>query len=182
MKKWNQHTGRYEEFSPGKRRYPQLPTDLVRQLRNIPATANYGVHYHPCRVVLTDGNAVDCVFMVDAEEYITTWGIWPDQDEGKSEISINDVVRIEASPYRLPVQFAQRLYDAGESGMGYVLFEILYRDGSNSYHVSGNAVDFVGLPPEKTIDDIKEVNPHKGRNAEYQLRSPAYSWCLFSIK
>ncbi len=135
------------------------------------------MHYHPCRVVVIDGNAVECVFMVEAEEYIHSWVVWPDQDEGKSENLIHEVVRSEESPYRLFVLYAQRLYEAGESVMGYVLFEILYEDGSNSYQVSGNAVDFVSLPPGKMIDDIKKLNPHKGRDAGHQLRPPVYSWC-----
>ena len=63
--------------------------------------------------------------------------------------------------------------------MGYVLFEIQYKDKSHSYHVSGNAVDFVSLLPGKTVEDIEDVIPHKGRHAPHQLRSPEYFWCLF---
>ncbi len=125
MQRWNEETGRLEPFSPGEREYPPLSLELAAQLDSISITTHTGVTYRPCRVSLLDGKFLDCVFLVDAQEYIKVWGMWPDQDEDKGEVLIGDVVRIEPSPYCLPARFAQRLYDAGESGMGHVQFEIV---------------------------------------------------------
>jgi hypothetical protein len=137
--------------------------------------------YHPCGVTLKDGTKQDCVYIVAADDYIRVWGVWPDQDEGKHEIRIEDVREIDQSPSRLPPTMAQRLYDAGESGMGYVLFELSYVDGSRSAHVSGNAVDFIRLPDGKSLRDIVEVHPHAGRQTQARLSAREYYWCLFGI-
>lgn len=182
MQRWNEETGRLEPFSPGERKYPPLSLELAAQLDSISITTHAGVTYRPCRVSLLDGKCLDCVFLVDAQEYIKVWGMWPDQDEDKGEVLIGDVVRIEPSPYCLPARFAQRLYDAGESGMGYIQFEIVYRWGSRSSHISGNAVDFVTLAPGKKIEDVTRVKPHSGRNAKRQFPAPKYSWCLYRSK
>lgn len=179
MKIWNKGTRRYEPFSPGDRDYPPLPSELRARLDLIPSTTNFGVTYRPCPVGLLGGTWVDCAYVVEAQSYIKAWGIWPDQDDEKGEVSIQDVSRIEPSPHRLPAPMAQRLYDAGESGMGYVLFEITYQDGSRSAHVAGGAVDFVTLAPGKTTDDIADVVPHGGRNKRRNLPAPEYYWCLY---
>jgi hypothetical protein len=74
---------------------------------------------------------------------------------------------------------AQHLYAAGESGMGYVMFEIAYRDASRSRHLSGNAVDFVQLAQGKTASEIDNIFPHAGRGSKDYLENPKYYWCLF---
>ena len=172
-------TRQFVPFSPGERTYPPLSPDVAAQLRRIPTTSALGLTYHPCRATLTDGSSADCVFVVEAKPYIRVWGVWPDQDRAKREIKIQDVAHVEESPCRLPAPLAQRLYDAGESGMGYLLFEISYRDGSRSAHVCGGAVDFVCLPIGKTMTDIVDVYPHRGREAKFQLNTPEYFWCLY---
>ena len=103
--------------------------------------------------------------------YIKCWGVWPDQDKGKREIKIQNVVRIEACRFALPTPHAQCLNDAGESGMGYMVFEIEYRDGSRTAHLSGCVVNFVRIAEEKTMADVVAVHPHAGRNSG-SLRRP----------
>jgi len=167
-------------FSPGQRNYPHLPPDLSQQISQIPATSDGGLTYRPCAVSLHNGAGVDCAYVVEANAYIRMWGVWPDQDKGKREIKIQDVVCVRESPFRLPAELAQVLYNAGESGMGYVVFEIEYRNGSRSGHASGNAVDFVRLADGKTTADVVAVHPHEGRNRQL-LEAPEYSWCLYGI-
>jgi hypothetical protein len=168
-------------FSPGERRYPPLPADLTRQIARIPSTFDGVVTYCPCAVSLRDGISVDCVYVVEANACIRMWGVWPDQDSGKREVKIQDVVGIQESSFRLPVKLAQVLYDAGESGMGYLVFEIEYRDGFRSAHGCGNAVDFVRLPDGKTMSDVVAVHPHEGRNKQ-PISVPEYYWCLYGIE
>jgi hypothetical protein len=133
------------------------------------------------RAQLLGGISKECVYVVESSEYIRKWGVWPNQDSGKREVKIEDVIEIQESPCRLPARFAQSLYAAGESGMGYLVFGIRYRDGSFSYHIAGNAVDFVNIPAGKTIDEIESVVPHAGRDQQDLFRAPNYAWCLHSM-
>ena len=179
MRRWNEQTRRYEPFSPGMRKYPPLSEQVRAELGRVPPVSDGMMKYHPCKVRLKDGRWQDFVYAVDADDYIRVWGVWPDQDNGKREVRIEDVEEIAESPSRLPPVFAQRLYEAGESGMGYMLFELSYRDGSRSAHLSGNAVDFIRLPDGKTPEDIVSVHPHAGREAADRLSAQEYYWCIF---
>ena len=165
-------------FFSGERSYPALPANLREQIARIPSASDGLLRYCPCEVSLRDSNIVDCVYVVEANEYIRAWGVWPDQDSGKREIKIQNVVQIRESPSRLPANLAQVLYDAGESGMGYVVFEIEYSDGSRSAHCSGNAVDFVNLAHGMMMSDVVAVHPHEGRGKAL-LKMPEYYWCLY---
>ncbi len=176
--RWNEELGRYEPFSPGIRTYRSLSSDLLAQRERISPTTDGIVKYYPCKVTLADGREQDFVYVVDADDYIRAWGVWPDQDQGKREISLGDIRAIEVSPSRIPQRLAQRLYEARESGMGYVLFEVSYRGGSRSAHLSGNAVDFIQLPDGKVIDDVMDVHPHAGRESQIRMAAPEYYWCL----
>src|SRR4051812_24201635 len=130
MKRWNEETQRYDPFSAGTRHYPKMPARLAAQFDGIAPTTDGPITYRPCKVTLIDGTEQDFVYIVDAASYIKLWGIWPNQDKGKGEIEIENVRKISESPSRLPPRFAQKLYNAGESGMGYVVFELSYEDGS----------------------------------------------------
>jgi hypothetical protein len=182
MGRWNEEARRYEPFSPGAREYGALPGQLRSELERVPPVSDGLVNYYPCKVRLKDGRWQDFVYVVDADSYIRVWGVWPDQDKGKRAIMIEDVEEIAESPSRLPPAFAQRLYEAGESGMGYVIFELSYSDGSRSAHSAGNAVDFVRLPNDKTPKDIVGVHPHAGREARDHFSVQQYYWCLFGKK
>jgi hypothetical protein len=89
-------------------------------------------------------------------------------------------LEIQESPSRLPRHYAQMLYDAGESGMGYLLFALRYHDLTMTYHVTGGAVDFVTLPEGKAIKDIQTVIPHASRDQKNIANSPEYAWCLYT--
>jgi hypothetical protein len=115
---------------------------------------------------------------VEAQPYINVWGVWPEDDPGKSSVNILEVVALTESPFRLPLRFAEVLYRAGESGMGYIVFTMVFSDGTKASSAGGNAVDFVALPPGKTPADIVEVLPHVGRDSGPMTR-PKYSWCLY---
>jgi len=138
------------------------------------------MRYWPAQVTLHNGTTHPCVYFADASEYIKVWGVWPDDDSGKNEIEMEDIAAISASPSRLPLKFAEQLYRAGESGMGYTAFELLYSDGSKSAHLAGNAIDFVGLPRGKQSIDMVHVLPHAGRDSKNHIKTPDYAWCLFS--
>jgi hypothetical protein len=178
--RWNPASGRFEPFSPGERRYPLLTSVQRGQIDTIEASSNGLIHYFPCHVRLRDGTWRDHVFFAESSEYIRVWGVWPDQDKGKREVKIEDVLEIKESPSRLPRHLAQMLYDAGESGMGYLLFALRYDDMTMTYHVTGGAVDFVTLPEGKAIKNIETVIPHVGREQKNIANPPEYAWCLYT--
>jgi len=165
-------------YIPGKRSYQALPANLRAAWSAIAPSIDGKLQYRPCSVTLNDGATIPCVYVMDAQSYIDVWGIWPEDDKGKRYVLIENVASISESPLRMPAKFANELYRAGESGMGYCLFTLLFSDGSRQAYVSGNAVDFVHLPSGKTMADIREALPHEGR-AETQKQSPKYFWCLF---
>jgi hypothetical protein len=167
----------YSPFHAGERTYPELPLRLKDELARIEPALDGVTEYFPCCVQLDDGTSVDRVYVAAAQRYIDTWGVWPDQDRGKREVRIERVLHIRPSLARLPVRFANQLYRAGESGMGYVVFTAKFGNGTSRAYVLGNAVDFITVPPGLTVEDIVEVMPHVGREGA-QASEPPYYWCL----
>jgi hypothetical protein len=171
-------TQQLKAYVPGKRSYAALTKGLRVAWETIVPSVDGKLKYYPCSTTLKDGRTLPCVYVMDAQSYIDGWGVWPEDDKGKHHVRIEDVVSIAESPLRLPARMANELYRAGESGMGYCLFTLVFSDGSRQAYVSGNAVDFIHLPNGKTTADISAVLPHEGRNA-LQKQSPEYFWCLF---
>ena len=158
------------------RRYPSLNANLRRQLANI-ASAD-GVAF-PSSVKLKDGTLRERVYLASAAEWFVQWGVWPEDDPGKRSIDIRDVVSISDSQVRLPARFAAELYAAGESGMGYCIFTVMFDDGSRQAYATGNAVDFVDYPQGQSPATVAKVLPHVGRGDPSLRNGPEYHWCLF---
>jgi hypothetical protein len=158
---------------------PKLPDKLREDLNAITPSRDSDIAYWPCAARMKDGAALVCVYVVPEGPYIKHWGIYPQQDRGKSYISIADVEALAESPRRLPARFANKLYRSGESGMGYTIFTVVFGDGSRQAYGCGNAVDFIRYPDGKGPGDVVDVLPHEGRNAE-PASCPDHWWCLFS--
>ena len=154
---------------------------LATQLHAIEPTHDGMIEYFPCMVQLANGEEHDCVYIVDAKSYIRIWGVWPDEDSGKRSLAIQDVTQIRPSPSRLPVRFAREMYAVGESGMGYCAFTLRFADGVDQPYTTGNLVDFLEMPPGKSVRDVVSLIPHKGRG-EATLGSQPYHWCLFGAQ
>jgi hypothetical protein len=168
-------------FRAGSRAYPELSAEQRSQLARIePSVVDEELRYWPCSVTLKDGTIVDRVYIVAAQPYINTWGVWPDQDSFKHEVRIEEVVAIRPSPTRIPKRFADVLYGTGESGMGYTVFTAVFRDGTSRAYIAGNAIDFIDVPSGLTAEDIIEVRPHIGRERAIEDRAP-YFWCIHGI-
>lgn len=161
-------------------RYPKITDALRVQLARIPASGDYGLEYPPCDVRLKDGRRVSRVYIVPEDRYIRVWGVWPEDDQGKRSVRIEDVAELRESADRLPVSLAAKLYAAGESGMGYCVFTVVFDDGLRLPFVSGNAVDFIEYPPGKGPCNAVDVLPHVGRNEPDLRKAPEYYWCLYS--
>jgi len=157
---------------------------------NVEPSIDGDLEYRPCLVHLHDGRALDRVYVVQAEPYVRLWGIWPEHDQGKRSLSIDEVAQITESPSRLPARLATKMYEAGESGMGYCRFVLTLRDGRQLHYVMGDAVDFVELPSGVTPDDVLDLRPHEGAAVQWQAPTSdhadasewgeaGYAWCLY---
>jgi hypothetical protein len=160
-------------------RYPALPESLKADLAAIEPSQGGGLDYYPCCAVLRAGRAMERVFMAAEAPYIHCWGVYPEEDRGKFSVSIQDVVSVTDSPSRLPAKFANQLYIAGESGMGYHIFTVVFTDGTKEAYVTGNAVDFIDYPEGKEPKNVAAVLPGVGRDHNPHP-APKYHWCLYS--
>jgi hypothetical protein len=165
--------------------YPVVSHEVRRQLERITPSFDGVCEYRPCRVRLGSGRMRDFVYVVEAEPYMRAWGVWPEDDEAKVSIAMGDVVEVQESPNRLPVELANKLYDAGESAMGSTVFTAVLRDGRRLTYATGNAVDFPSLPPGVEGGDIVDVVLGEGGDT-FRDRRPAaretsapYAWCLY---
>ena len=158
------------------RSYPELPSELRAQLSSVPVSSGF---YRPCDVTLRNGGIVERVYLAPADRYIVEWGVWPEEDRGKNAIDISDVKSIRHSKSRLRPKFANELYRAGESGMGYTVFTVVFKDGSTLATHTGNAVDFINYPEGQGPHTVKKVIPHRGRDDPSLSAGPNYHWCLY---
>jgi hypothetical protein len=88
------------------KRYSALPQHIRDALNGIEPSWDGDLAYFPCRVVLKDGRVGDNVYIVAEQPYIRMWGIYPEDDRGKSSIRIEDLIEVNESPIRLPAKFA----------------------------------------------------------------------------
>jgi hypothetical protein len=157
---------------------PKIHPSIKSQVDKILPSRDLNMEYRPCQVVLNNGDKLDNVYIAEVDSYFKVWGIMPEDDPGKRYISINDVKDVKESPNRLPAHLATKLYKAGESGMGYTIFTIIFKNGQRYSTYTGNAIDFIDLPNGLIIEDIIDVIPHEGRKNNPQP-GPKYYWCLF---
>lgn len=164
--------------------YPRLTPDHRAQLERIDSSHDGHLEYKPCRATLRSGVVHDRVFVVAAQPYFSIWGVWPEEDSGKTSIPLNEVVAFTGSPFRLPAEFADRLYRQGPGLKDAFVFRILLRDGTILPVSTGSAVDFPRLPDGATTMDIVGIKePASSRQVEeltYHGSSPDYGWCLYS--
>lgn len=179
MKSMSIEEFRLEQYSKAKEQgISKLSEDLQNQLSKVIPSKDGIMEYKPCRVTLKSGEVYDNVYLSEIKVYLEVWGLLPISDTAKKSIIVKDILKIEESPNRLPPELATKIYNAGESGMGYVIFALKMRDGNRIPFQTGNAVDFITLPDNYSTKDIEDVLPHKGRN-ENPKPGPAYYWCLY---
>jgi hypothetical protein len=118
------------------RRYPRIPRGLYEQLLAVEPAVDFELDYRPCRVKLTEGTMHDRVYVQEARRWVEIWGVWPDEDDYTTEIPISEVAEISSSPVRLPAPLAEKMYAAGESGMGYCVFTLVLADGRHIARVT----------------------------------------------
>src|SRR6202050_4467491 len=158
-----------------------LTPEIGNELARIEPSSSRKIKYYPCLVTLSDGTNLDHVCLVDYASYVTQWGnrgTLPTDDPGKQWIRICDVTCVTDSPARLPARFANQLYAAGQSGMGYSIFTVVFSDGTRQAYLTGGLVDFIDYPALHGSKDVVDVWPHVGRDAN-PLQGPKYYWCIY---
>ncbi|QUD87680.1 hypothetical protein [Phenylobacterium montanum] len=138
--------------------------------------------YFPSRVRLKSGTNIECVYLSEAITWFRWWGVWPEDDRGKSVVSLAEIDALSESPHRLPASFANQLYEAGETGMGYTVFTVKFHDGTSCAFGNGNAIDFIHYPAGKSARDVAAVTPHVPAGGRNMNPVPDYSWCLYSVE
>lgn len=160
-------------------RHSSLPERIKIELKLVPPSHAEEMTFYPCRVALASGTVLETVYIVPENPYLKYWGIYPEDDPAKKWIRIEDVIRVEDSPTRLPARFADEIYRNGESGMGSTIFTVVFVDGFRQACVSGGAVDFIKYPLGKGPKDVVAVIPHEGRDRSPVI-APDWYWCLYS--
>lgn len=155
-------------------RYALLPDNIRQALERIPPSKADYLDYFPCRVTLINGAALDSVYIQPEKPFLRQWGFSPE-----TTVFIEDVVKVEDSPSRLPVQFANEIYRGGESGNGYTIFTVIFSDGERQICAAGGPVDFIRYPKGKGPIDVVAVCPHEGRNTP-PVWAPQWFWCFYS--
>jgi hypothetical protein len=166
-------------FRGSRSRFPRsgrLPPALRIQLAKVQPSRDRCLEYFPCRVQLHSGIEFDRVYVVEQSAYLRYWGEYPSHDQ---RVDIGSVRSMDESPFRLPARFANAIYAAFESGMGYYVFTVIFRDGSQQAYITGDAIDFIEYPAGKSLADVEAVVPHAGRD-QNPVRVPTYRWCLYS--
>jgi hypothetical protein len=159
----------------------ELISDVRRELDLIePSVTTYGIQLYPCSARLRDDTVLKCVYFVDAAAFRRFWGRDRPEDVpgGKQSISPSQVVSIKESPLRLPARFANEIYRAGESGMGYFDFCLVFSWWCRRDYVVGGLVDFLEYPRWRGPSDVKRVILY--RNKRKVRRTPEAWWCILA--
>ena len=165
--------------SGGDHRFPPLHPGLRERLARVsPVRTSAKLVVYPCEVRLLDGSTVDRVYLAEAKPWFEVWGIWPDEDRGKSSLDIRQVADLWDSPTRIPPHLAEKPYLGNNGGMGGSLFALVFRDGSRLTVRSGDAHDFVDYPSGYGPADVVDIDCWLDRQTPY-VTLPDYKWCIF---
>jgi hypothetical protein len=84
----------------------KLSDKLRDDLSAITPSRDGDLTYWPCAARMNDGTVLVCVYVVPEGPYIKHWGVYPQQDRGKSHISVADVDALAESQRRMPARCA----------------------------------------------------------------------------
>jgi hypothetical protein len=154
---------------------PRLSPLLREELGKVtPSVDEHGFSYFPCLLVCEDGTVHPRAYVSSRDLYIRMWG----DDPSRDYVDIGAVKTLRSSPERLPADLASTVYTYGESGMGSRKFNIIDRMSRRYVCQTGDAVDFVALPPGVTPADIVGVE-RGGRGDAVDLMGAPYEWCIY---
>lgn len=162
-----------------------LRHNVARSLDAIEPSVDGQIRYYPCSVTLDDGAVYPRTILIEAQSFARHWGVWP---WGDKCLAAENICSLSATPYRLPAVYANVLYVAGESGMGYCSFSVTFSDGRKLYYVTGNSVDFPAWPNDVDLHQIRSVQPHdhypkhRSRMPTANESSADFKWCPYTLE
>jgi len=141
----------------------------------------------PCLVRFRDSREVDRVYVEDINQLIGDADRWKHgslervlADLQARNLPLEDVVAIEESPTRLPPGLANKIFAAGETGMGYFEFGVVLSDGRILEGHSGGSLDFLELPTGIEAGMISDVIPNRLASRPPDVTGAEYFYCLYS--
>jgi len=143
---------------------PVLSEKHATQLFQIRPSNEFYKDWYPCSVSLKNREIIKRVYIVDGEE--KREGGWI--EDSRPLYSLEDVIEIKESPYRLPNRIWIKLNEAGESGMAYHVFTLKFSDDTLYPYLTTEHLDFLDMPEGKTEADISDVIPHHPRETDEQ--------------
>lgn len=113
----------------------ELPEQLREALKAVPVSREGLTAYRPCEVELDDGQVLDGVYLVEARSYFSKCGVAPWNYSWKRYVPLERIRDLRDSPTGPPPTIANELYEHGEDGMGYCVFELVLPDGLDTLRV-----------------------------------------------
>ncbi len=165
-------------IDPAEQKYPVITRALANELKSIEPSYAKHTKLYPCLATLTDGRQIDGVYMLDAGAFLKI-----DDLGNRIVLPLARVAHIEDSPTRLPAKIADHIYRAGEYGMGYYVFTLVFADGARLPCRTGDLVDFLDLPDGYSVHKVIRALPHVGQKVvppgKPQGHAAAAVWCPF---
>ncbi|MDR3575673.1 MAG: hypothetical protein P4L50_17575 [Anaerolineaceae bacterium] len=154
-----------------------ISPELKLLLEKITPSVSFGQKYFPCALRLEDGQEFSRVYIIDGNEHANRKGELP-LDFFPDPIPIEKVVDIIDSPYRLPRQLAQALYNQEESSLGSYNFTVEFSSGAQFSYSMGGLVDFFDIPTGFNAGDAVRVIPNKALSNHHRM-GVSYRWCIY---
>ncbi|MCD6303597.1 MAG: hypothetical protein J7M21_01375 [Planctomycetes bacterium] len=85
---------------------------------------------------------------------------------GGNRVNIEDIAKVELSPYAVPRAIMKEIYAHGETSMGYTIFTAIMDDGQTFNFIIGFEAMFLDMPENYTGDRIAKVVVHKRENPD----------------
>ena len=160
---------------------PSLPPSIAEQLKEIAPqnirTGDKKTSVYPCSVTLNDGRVQQCTYLMSVLAAKRWWWI---KTDSKHQIQVQNIVSISPSPYRLQESLANKILEAGETGMGYTSGVFQFKNGKTLPWVTTESMEFMDLPDEYSIHDIIDIKLHiKNEEGKELIRPKSYVVALF---
>lgn len=163
---------------------PRLPPYLANQLALVaPSVSDSGFEYRPCEVEMSDGSVNSYVYVADSVSYFSEWPVDPEDDPAMRSVSIQEILEIRESPYRLPPAIASELlhrpgWGGRERTGGYY---VRLEGGRRYLHCvgTGDAVDFLDWPEGVAPDQVTELLSGPVYGECLAAQGVDYSWALY---
>ena len=117
------------------------------------------------------------MYFLEENDFLKLWGKTPETDFEHKHVAVGDISAIEESRFRLPAKFANEVYRAGESGMGWFDFTLVFTRWCWRNYMVGSFIDFLEYPLWFGPKDVRAVVLYR-RKLKDRGALDTY-WCVF---